>query len=102
MVKVIFLMSRKESDSLEKFKKWLLKEHVAFARELPGLKSYVANPLLKDDPGASYDAVTELYFENEAAIADAFSTEAGEAAGNNVAEHCSNTSRMVCEETTLI
>lgn len=101
MVKVIFLMRRKEEMSLEDFRKWLLDEHVVFARNLPGIKKYTANPLLKEDADALYDAITELYFESEAAMANAFATDAGEAAVDNVAAHCSNTSRMICEEKLL-
>lgn len=75
MVKLMFLMKRKEDMSLEEFKRWLTNEHVAFAHNLPGVKKYVVNPLIKEDPDAFYDAITELYFESETAIADAFSSQ---------------------------
>jgi uncharacterized protein (TIGR02118 family) len=102
MIKLIFLMKRKEQTSLDEFKKWLVNEHVTFARELRGVTKYTVNPLIKDDPDALYDAVTELYFESETAMTDAFATEVGKAAGENVNAHCANTFRMLCEEKFLI
>ena len=38
MIKVMSLMKRKEGMAFAEFRKWLLDEHVAFARNLPGLK----------------------------------------------------------------
>ena len=67
-------------------------------RNLPGLRKYTANALLKENPDAPYDGVTELYFDSEQAMADAFATDAGKAAGGDAAVHCSNRFRMVCEE----
>lgn len=102
MIKLMFIMKRKDGTSLEAFKKWLLEEHVSFARKLPGLQKYTVNPLAKEDPDALYDAITALHFESEAAMGEAFASDAGEAAGKNVAEHCESTAQMVCEERSLI
>ena len=98
MIKVMSLMKRKEGMAFADFRKWLLYEQVAFSRKLPGLSKYTANVLLKENPDAPYDGVTELFFESEQAMADAFATEAGKAAGGDAAAHCSNRFRMVCEE----
>lgn len=98
MIKVMSLMKRKEGMDFAAFRKWLLDEHVNFARNLPGLRKYTANALVKEDANAPYDGVTELFFDSEQAMADAFATEAGKAAGGDAASHCSNRFRMVCEE----
>jgi uncharacterized protein (TIGR02118 family) len=98
MIKVMSLMKRKEGMAFADFRKWLLDEHVAFARNLPGLRKYTANALLKENPDAPYDGITELFFDSEQAMADAFATDAGKAAGGDAAAHCSNRFRMVCEE----
>ena len=45
-----------------------------------------------------YDGITELFFDDESAMAAAFATDAGKAAGGDAAAHCSNRFRMVCEE----
>ena len=98
MIKVMSLMKRKEGMAFEEFKRWLLDEHVAFARNLPGLRKYTANALVAENPDAPYDGITELFFDSEAAMAEAFATDAGKAAGGDAAAHCSNRFRMVCEE----
>ena len=54
MIKVMSLMKRKDGMSFADFRKWMLDEHVAFARNLPGLKKYTANVLLNENPDAPY------------------------------------------------
>lgn len=98
MIKVMSLMKRRNDMSFQEFRKWLLDEHVEFARKLPGLRKYTANALISENPDAPYDGITELFFDSEEAMADAFGTEAGKAAGGDAASHCSNRFRMVCEE----
>ena len=98
MIKVMSLMKRKDGMAFSEFRKWLLDEHVAFARNLPGLKKYTANALINENPDAPYDGITELFFEDEGAMSAAFATDAGKAAGGDAAAHCSNRFRMICEE----
>ncbi|MET0596795.1 MAG: EthD family reductase [Mesorhizobium sp.] len=98
MIKVMALMKRREDMSFEDFRKWILDDHVAFARNLPGLKKYTSNVLLSENPDAPFDGVSEMYFEDEAAMAAAFATDAGKAAGGDAAGHCSHRFRMVCQE----
>ena len=98
MIKVMSLMKRKDGMDFAEFRNWLLNEHAAFARNLPGLKKYTANALLNENPDAPYDGITEMFSTDETAMADAFGTEAGKAAGGDAASHCANRFRMVCEE----
>ena len=98
MIKVMSLMKRRDDMAFADFRKWLLDEHVEFAKNLPGLRKYTANALLKENPAAPSDGITELYFDSEQAAADAFATDAGKAAGGEAASHCSNRFRMICEE----
>jgi uncharacterized protein (TIGR02118 family) len=79
MIKVMSLMKRREGMEFGEFRKWLLDEHVAFARNLPGLRKYTANALISENPDAPYDGITELFFDDEAAMAAAFATDAGNA-----------------------
>jgi uncharacterized protein (TIGR02118 family) len=98
MIKVMALMKRKEGLSHEEFRKWLMDEHVAFARKLPGMRKYTCNVLRTETPDAPFDGVSEMYFDDEAAMAAAFSTDEGKAAGGDAAAHCANRFRMVCDE----
>ena len=98
MIKVMALMKRRTDMSFADFKQWILVDHVAFAKKLPGLRKYTSNALLAENPDAPFDGVSEMYFDDEAAMAAAFATDAGKAAGGDAAAHCSNRFRMVCEE----
>lgn len=98
MIKVMALMKRKEGMAFGDFRKWILEDHVAFARDLPGLRKYTSNVLRAENADAPFDGVSEMYFDDEAAMAAAFATDAGKAAGGDAAAHCSNRFRMVCEE----
>ena len=98
MIKVMSLMKRKEGMAFADFRKWLLDEHVAFARNLPGLKKYTANALLNENPDAPYDGITRAVLRRRGGDGRAFATDAGKAAGGDAAAHCSNRFRMVCEE----
>lgn len=98
MIKVMALMKRREGMAFDDFRKWIMEDHVAFARNLPGLHKYTSNVLRAENGDAPFDGVSEMYFEDEAAMAAAFASEAGKAAGGDAAAHCSNRFRMVCEE----
>jgi len=98
MIKVMALMKRKTDMSFEDFRQWILVDHVAFAKQLPGLRKYTSNVLMAENPDAPFDGVSEMHFEDEAAMAAAFASEPGKAAGGDAAAHCSNRFRMVCEE----
>ena len=98
MIKVMALMKRKDGMSFEDFRKWILEDHVAFARNLPGLRKYTSNVLRAENADAPFDGVSEMYFDDEASMAAAFGTEAGKAAGGDASAHCSNRFRMVCDE----
>ena len=98
MIKVMALMKRRTDMSFADFRQWILVDHVAFAKKLPGLKKYTSNALLAENPDAPFDGVSEMFFDDEAAMAAAFATDAGKAAGGDAASHCSNRFRMVVEE----
>jgi uncharacterized protein (TIGR02118 family) len=98
MIKVMSLMKRKEGMPFDAFRNWILIEHVELARKIPGMRKYISNVLFAENPDAPFDGVSEMYFDSEQAMADAFATDAGKAAGGDAAAHCSNRFRMVCEE----
>lgn len=102
MIKVLSMMKRKESLSLDEFRHWLTQEHVKFARQIPGLLKFVVNIPETDSPDNAFDAVNELYFDDEAAMQMAFSSEAGKASGADALEHISARSRLVTIEHRLI
>ena len=69
MLKVISLLKRAEGLSHEEFAKWVVEDHVEFARKLPGLRKYTVS--VTNGDGGAYDSVNELYFDDEDARAAA-------------------------------
>lgn len=102
MLKVISLLKRKESMTLEEFRKWALEEHPPLGKKLPGLRAYRMSVVLEDNPDNPYDAVSEFWFDDETARVAAFSTPEGKAAAGDAAAHCSSRFHLLTEEKVLL
>ena len=102
MLKVFSLIKRREDLSLEEFRTWILDQHAPKGRELPGMREYKVSVIEQDDPDLPYHAVTELYFDDEDAFKAAFASEAGKAAGADVAAHASDRVRLLTRENRII
>ena len=102
MLKVISLMKRKEDMSLDEFRKWALEEHPPLGKKLPGIRHYRMNVVLKDDPNLPFHAVSEFWFDDDAARQAAFATPEGQAAGGDAAAHCSSRVHLLSEEKIII
>jgi uncharacterized protein (TIGR02118 family) len=98
MIKVMSLIKRKEGMNLDAYRKWALDEHPKLARNIPGMKRYQVDVMVKDDPANPFDSVSEMWFESEEAMAAAFATDGGKAAGADAAAHASNRVRLVTKE----
>lgn len=96
MLKLISLLRRADGISKEEFSDWVVNDHAVFARELPGLRRYVVNVTQSDD--SPYDAVNELWFDDEEARAAAFASDAGKAAGGDAAAHASERVHLITVE----
>lgn len=77
MVKMVILLNKRPEDSHEEFVRYLREEHVPLAEELPGLE-YYSTAVPSDPERAAYDGIAELYFEDGAAMSEAFDSEVGE------------------------
>ncbi len=102
MLKVISLLKRKEELSFEEFRKWALEEHPPLGKKLPGIRKYRMSVVLEDNPELPCDAVSEFWFDDDAARQAAFATEAGKAAGADAAAHCSSRTHLLTEEKVII
>jgi uncharacterized protein (TIGR02118 family) len=96
MLKVVSLLKRAEGLSKEEFAKWVVEDHLAFARNLPGLRRYTVNVAVAQD--APYDAVNELWFDDEEARAAAFASEHGKAAAGDAGAHTSSRVHVLTTE----
>ena len=102
MLKVISLLKRKEDMSFEEFRKWALEEHPPLGKKLPGIRKYRMSVVQEDNPDLPCDAVSEFWFDDDAARQAAFATEAGKAAGADAAAHCSSRTHLLTEEKVII
>jgi uncharacterized protein (TIGR02118 family) len=102
VLKVFSLIKRREDMSLDEFRSWVLEEHAPMGRSLPGLREYHVSVVDADDPALPYHAVTELYFDDEDAFKAAFASDAGKAAGADVAAHAADRVRLLTSESRII
>jgi uncharacterized protein (TIGR02118 family) len=102
VLKVISLLKRKEGMSYDEFKTWALEEHPEIGKKLPGMRAYRMSVVNADNPDLPYDAVSEFWFDDDAARQAAFATDAGKAAAEDAAAHCSDRVHLLTEEKVII
>ncbi len=100
MLKLIFCLTRRESMTREEFQDYWRDEHapkVRAAREALGIRRYVQSHSVptgftaavqeaRGIPAEEYDGVAELWFDSEAALAEAMATDEGQRHGAILAE----------------
>jgi uncharacterized protein (TIGR02118 family) len=81
VVKVIVLLPRRADISPEAFGQHLRETHLPLVTKLPGLRRLVLNWVLPDpnEPPPAYDAVSEDWFDDAAAMGAALATPEGQA-----------------------
>jgi uncharacterized protein (TIGR02118 family) len=81
MVKVIVLLPRRADMSPEAFKQHMRETHLPLVTKLPGLRRLVLNWVLPDpnEPPPAYDAVSEDWFDDAAAMGAALAMPEGQA-----------------------
>ena len=102
MLKVFSLIKRREDLSLDEFREWVFEKHAPMGKELPGLREYHVSVVEQDDPDLPYHAVTELTFDDEDAFKEAFASDAGRAAGEDVARHAAGRVRLLTRSERVI
>jgi uncharacterized protein (TIGR02118 family) len=82
MIKFVVVLSRRPGMTRKDFSVFLKNVHGNLARKLPGLKRYVQNHAVEDSKrqSAAWDAVIELYWENQEAMEAAWASPEGAAA----------------------
>ena len=76
MVKMVQLLVRRDDHTHEEFVERWRGEHADLAKELPNLQQYTT-AVPNDPERSSHDGVVELYFEDMAALKEAFDSEVG-------------------------
>lgn len=85
MIKMVDLLVRRDGYTHEEFVERWQGEHAAIAKDLPGLRRY-GTSVPTDPERADFDGVLELYFDDQAALNEAFASEVGEAVQADAAE----------------
>ena len=83
MIKVAVLLRRPHDWSRERFHRWWLDEHVAYAKKLPGLRKYrvsLVTGSTTHEGKEPWDGMAELWFDSRAALEAAWSSEVGRVA----------------------
>lgn len=96
MLKVVSLLKRSEDLSKEEFDKWVIEDHLEFAKKLPGLRKYSVS--VSSSPDSAFDSINALYFDDEQARAAAFGSEFGKAAAGDAAAHTSERVHLLTTE----
>jgi uncharacterized protein (TIGR02118 family) len=94
-VKAIILLTRREGDTPEDFRRWWLEEHAPLARQLPGLRKLVFNLV---EGAASHDGVAELWFDSAADFEAAYASEIGRRVAADSLAHVAARVRLVVVE----
>jgi uncharacterized protein (TIGR02118 family) len=66
------------------------------------MRHYRMSVLLDDNPSLPADAVSEFWFDDNAARQAAFATPEGQAAAADAAAHCSSRTHLLTEEKVII
>jgi uncharacterized protein (TIGR02118 family) len=102
MYKVMTFLQRRDGMSFAGFKDWAENKHPKFAAKLPGIRGYRMNVPGSETPGAPYDGVSEIWFDNSEARAAAMASEAGKAAGGDAAAHCASRTPYPVDEKVIV
>jgi uncharacterized protein (TIGR02118 family) len=102
VLKVISLLKRKEDIPFEDFRKWALEEHPPLGKKLPGIRHYRMSVLREANPDLPCDAVSEFWFDDDAARQAAFATPEGKAAAEDAIAHCASRVHLLTEEKVII
>jgi uncharacterized protein (TIGR02118 family) len=102
MYKVMIFLKRRQDMSFADFKNWAETKHTKIAAKLPGIRGYRMNVPPTETPGAPYDAVSEIWFDNAEARAAAMASDAGKAAGDDAAAHCASRTPFPVDEKVIV
>ncbi|MFC6836888.1 EthD family reductase [Halomarina ordinaria] len=99
--KIVFGLNRTEGMDREEFERYYLEEHAPMAEEMPNVERYT---VAFADEGAPYDALAEVFFADREALDAALDSEAGRAAGADIANFADTDDvlQLVAEETVVV
>ena len=82
MFKRMTLLRRRTGDTAAAFQAHWSSVHSTFVLELPGIRRYVQNDVIRGPSRVPCDGIVELWFDDAAAMQMGFASPAGQAAAN--------------------
>lgn len=101
MFKAMIALTRRDDLSHEDFVQWWTGEHAPLARQLPGVRRIVFNPVLDPEP-AGIDGIAELWFDSKNDFIAAYETDLGKAVAADSMAHVSSRVRMFVDEVSIL
>jgi uncharacterized protein (TIGR02118 family) len=101
MIKIIALVRRRDGVSSEEFlRAWQL-DHPALVLRLPGLRGYRQNAAVEHREPWPWDGCAEMWFDDKAAVRDAFRTPEADAVRRHEHRFIGDLSWFLAEEHTV-
>ena len=100
MFKAIILLARRDDASPAEFREWWLSHHASLARRLPGLRGLRFNLVTAED--ASWDGVSELWFDSKEAFDQAYASDIGRRVAEDSLANVSRRERLFVEEHAVV
>jgi uncharacterized protein (TIGR02118 family) len=101
VIKVVVLLRKKRRTTPESFRRWWLEHHSAIVRRLPGLRQYVISFAISGSD-SRWDGMAELWFDNEDAADQAYSSPLGKEVVNDSSNNTSSIERMRVTEVQIL
>ena len=100
MIKVMVFLTKRDDLSRDEFRAHWRDPHGAIALRMPGLRRYIQNHALAD--GAEHDGVAEMWFDDQPALAAAFSSPAAVEAAQDSAHFIATTKIIIVDELVMM
>ena len=101
MFKVMILLKRNQALDYASFKSHWLENHATLVRQLPGIRKAVFN-FATDNGRGEFDAVSELWFDNEEEFNDAYASEIGQKVAKDSLSKVCRRQRILLEEVQIV
>lgn len=101
MFKALILLKRNEDLDFSNFKTHWLENHAPLVRQLPNIRKAVFN-FATDNGEGEFDAVSELWFDNEQDFIDAYGSEIGQQVAEDSLSRVVRRQRILLEEHDIV
>jgi len=102
MIKVVAVIRRRADLDRDEFLRLWQREHPPLVLQLPGLRAYRQNPAIAHRSAWPWDGCAELWFDDVAAVRDAFASPAADALRAHEEHFIGDIDWFLATETTVL